>query len=325
MNRKRLLAAAVVVVTFCIAVGSAGGRSTGTSASVVLSPLIGTDANGVQQVTFGGKMGFHLEVANTGTSTFNHLVIVVDSGPGTSFSDSSQPSSVCAKDPNDATRMVCKLVQMKGGAPPFTVDLRFNAPASGSTVDTVPSLTVDAQTQGDPGNNGTQTVTGNTVTTALVSGAGNSLVKTFARGKESIATAATLPQHSKVTMPDFGSLFGVDTSLQDTTTDALHPPLCAFCPTFVTILEIPASLGANSPFSATNPFMFTVTLLPSGVPKKYTPTGLYHDGVKVPMCADSPLSANTHMCLDSFNTSNIKKNGIVAVGEADQNGRLGFG
>src|SRR5262245_12558385 len=157
MTRKRLLAAAaVVVVTFCVAVGSAVGRSTGTSASVVLTPLIGTSSNGVQQVTFGGKIGFHLDVANTGTSTFNHLVIVVDSDFGT-FSDASR--SECAKDPKDATRMVCKLVQMKGGAPPFSVDLRFNAPASGSTVVSTPSLTVDAQTQGDPGNNGTQTVT----------------------------------------------------------------------------------------------------------------------------------------------------------------------
>ncbi len=147
MGRRTLLAAGVALFTFCIAVGSAGGRSTETSASVDLGPLIGTNSNDVQQVTFGGKIGFHLDVRNTGTSTFNHLVIVVDSDLAT-FSDASQ--SECAKDPKDATRMVCKLVQMKGGAPKFSVDLRFNAPSSGSTVVSTPSLTVDAQTNGRP-------------------------------------------------------------------------------------------------------------------------------------------------------------------------------
>ena len=156
-GKRALMAAGVALVTFCIAVGSAGGRSTETSASVVLSPLIGTTSNDVQEVTFGGKIGFHLDVKNTGTSTFNHLVIVVDSDLAT-FSDASR--SECAKDPKDATRMVCKLPQMKGGAPTFSVDLRFNAPSSGSTVVSTPSLTVDAQTNGNPGNNGTQTVTG---------------------------------------------------------------------------------------------------------------------------------------------------------------------
>jgi hypothetical protein len=319
-QKRTLIAAAVAVVMFCVAVGSAVGRSTETGASVVLAPLIGTSSNDVQQVTFGGKIGFHLDVGNTGTSTFNHLVIVVDSD-GATFSDSSR--SECAKDPGDATRMVCKLAQMQGGAPHFTADLRFTAPSSGTEIHTTPSLTVDAKTQGSPGNNGTQTTTGAAVTTALVSSAGNSLVKTFARGKEALATAATLPQHSQFTMPNtlLGGFYGVDTSVQETTA----APLCTDCPAFVTILDIPASLGPTSPFSVSNFFTFTVTLLPAGVPKSYTPTGLYHDGVLVPMCADSPLSATTHMCLTSFQAKNFKKNGIVAVGEADQNGRLGFG
>jgi hypothetical protein len=89
------------------------------------------------------------------------------------------------------------------------------------------------------------------------------------------------------------------------------------------VLSIPASLLANSPFSSANSFAFTVTLLPAGEPKGYNPIGLYHDGVLVPMCSSSPLSATTHICLDSFQVS--KKNGIVATGEADQNGRIGFG
>ena len=323
MSRKRTLTAAgVALVTFCIAVGSAGGRSTETGASVVLSPLIGTTSNDVQQVTFGGKIGFHLDVKNTGTSTFNHLVIVVSSDLAT-FSDASR--SECAKDPQNAKRMVCKLLQMKGGAPTFSVDLRFDAPTSGSTVVSTPSLTVDAQTNGSPGNNGTQTTTGLPVTTALVSSAGNSLVKTFAKGKEALATSATLPQHSQFTMPNtlLGGHYGVQTSVQELS-GANVTPLCDDCPPYATDLDIPDSLAAtNSPFSPSNFFTFTVKLEQSGVPKFYDPVGLYHDGVLVPMCATSPLGPNTHICLTGFLVT--KKNGITATGQADQNGRIGFG
>ncbi|HEY7693114.1 MAG TPA: hypothetical protein VH816_12310 [Gaiellaceae bacterium] len=317
MTRKRtLVSIAVVLIASCVAVGSAGGRSSSTSVTVVLRPLIGTSTNEIQQVTFGGKIGFGLDVSNTGTSTVNHVVIVVDSDAAT-FSDAS--SSACAKDPQYATRMVCKLQQMQGGTG-FSVDLRFTAPTSGSSVVTTPSVTVDAKTQGSSGNNGTQTVTGASVTTALVSSAANALVKTFAKGKEAVATSSTLPQHSKFTMPDaLGSLYGVDTSVEETT----GTPLCDKCPKYVTILEIPDSLTASSPFSPTNPFSFTVTLLPAGEPKGYNPTGLYHDRGLVPMCADSPLSATVHICLDSFQVG--KKTGIVAIGRAYQNGRLGFG
>jgi hypothetical protein len=326
MTRTRLLAAAVVVVTFCVAVGSAGGRTTDTGASVVLSGLIGTDdPTQVQQVTYGGKMGFHLDVGNTGTSTFNHLVIAVDSGAGTSFLDSSRPD-VCAKDPTDDTRMVCKLAQMQGGAPHFMVDLRFTAPASGSSVLTESSLTVDAKTQGSPGNKGTQTTTGTSVTTSLESSQGNAVVKTFARGKETIATSATLLQHSQFTMPNtLGSVFGVDTSVEEQAITDPNLLLCADCPAWVTILQIPASTGSGSPFSVQNPFTFTITLLPDGVPRNYSPTGLYHADALVPMCSDSPLDVDTTMCLDSLQTKNYKQKGIVAVGRAYQNGRLGFG
>jgi hypothetical protein len=312
------MAAGVALVTFCIAVGAAGGRSTGTGASVVLSPLIGTTSNGVQQVTFGGKIGFHLDVSNTGTSTFNHLVIVVSSDLAT-FSDASR--SECAVDPTNATRMVCNLVQMKGGAPTFSVDLRFTAPSSGSAVVTTPSLTVDAKTRGNTGNNGTATTTGDPVTTVLISAAGGTLFDSYLRGTENAATAATLPQHSQFVMPAslLGGVYGVETSVQEQTAT----PLCANCPALETVLSIPASLLANSPFSAANPFTFTITLLPAGVPANYIAKTLYHDGVEIPKCSNAPLGPNRHICLTSFSGNN--SNGFVATGRADQNGRLGFG
>jgi hypothetical protein len=184
-----------------------------------------------------------------------------------------------------------------------------------------PTVTVDAKSQGNPGNNGNGTTTGAPVNTVLVSSAGNSLVDSFLRGTETAATAATLPQHSEFVMPGslLGGVYGVETSVQETTGE----PLCTKCPTLVTVLSIPASVHAGSPFSFANPFTFTVTLLPAGVPAHYYATGLYHDGVLIPMCSDSPLSATVHICLDSF--SGNKWVGFVATGEADQNGRLGFG
>jgi hypothetical protein len=322
MKKQTLFAAAIAVVAFTVAAGSAGGRTSSTGASVVLKALIGTSANEVQQVTFGGKIGFHLDVGNTGTSTFNHLVIVVAVDAG-SFSDSSQ-SRFCAADPQDARRMVCTLKQMQGGGT-FSVDLRFNAPTSGTSVTATPSVTVDAQTQGGSGNNGTTTTTGTPVTTALVSSAENSRVKTYARKTETLATGTTLLQHSKFTMPSslVGDPYGVETSVQEKATDTIDPPVCDKCPLFVTLLDIPASLTSTSPFSISNPFTFTVTLLPDGWPSGYVPTGLYHDGVLVPMCDATPLSSITTMCLTSFKAK--KQTGIVAEGKAYQNGRIGFG
>ncbi len=122
-------------------------------------------------------------------------------------------------------------------------------------------------------------------------------------------------------MPDtlLGGAFGVATSVQEQTAT----PLCENCPALETVLNIPSSLGEDSPFSPTNPFTFTVTLLPAGVPAHYWPKGLYHDGVKIPKCSWSPLGESTHICLTSF--WGDKDHGFVATGQADQNGRLGFG
>jgi hypothetical protein len=310
----------LAAVAAAVLLGSASPGNAAGGMSIVLTPLIGTSANEVPQVTFDGKIGYHLEVTNTGTATVNHLVIVVDSDSAT-FSDASQ--AACSRDPADATRMVCSLRQMPGGAPPFSVDLRFNAPSTGSSVVSTPSVTVDAQTQGGSGNNGTTTTTGASVTSALVSSAANSLVKTFAKNKETVATSASLPQHSSFVLPNsfFVAVYGIEMSVQETT----GTPLCDKCPSFVTDLQIPASLGANSPFSPTNPFSFTITLLAAGRPSGYQPTGLYHDGVLVPMCSVSPLGPTTHMCLNSFDPGKGNDKSVVAKGIADQNGKNGFG
>jgi hypothetical protein len=70
-------------------------------------------------------------------------------------------------------------------------------------------------------------------------------------------------------------------------------------------------------------FSFTITLRPNQAPNGYNPTGLYHDGTKIPMCSAHPLGPSTHICLNSFTPG--PGNGIVATGVADQNGRIAFG
>jgi hypothetical protein len=317
-RRGTTRAFALIGVVAAASVAALGGASQGKAAagmSVTLSPLIGTPSNQVQQVTYGAKIGYHLEVANTGDSNANHVTIVVQSDSAT-FSDSSR--SECAVDPQNAKRMVCALRRITAGSAPFLADLRFTAPSTGSSVVTTPSVTVDAQTVGGSGNNGTTTTTGPSVTTALVSAAANSLVKTFAKEKETVSTSPSLPQHSSFTLPNtlLSGFYGVPLSVQETTGTAL----CDKCPSLVTDLQIPASLLPTSPFSAANPFSFTVTL--EDEPAGYKPTGLYHDGVLVGMCSATPLGPSTHICLTSFDPS---KKAVVAKGIADQNGRIGFG
>ncbi len=309
MRRKRKLFAAGIAAVGClVAVGSAGGHTNQPPVSAVLSPLIGTTTNGVQQVTNGGKIGLQLDV--TANSTVKNVLITVASDKA-KFSDASRPE--CAKGP-DARLMVCFVKQLQSGST-FSVVLRYDAPATGDKVATFPTVLFLSNYL--PG-----IVIGKPVKTVLVSSAGGSLLNSYLRGSENVATAATLPQHSQFVMPNalLGGAFGVATSVQETTTAT---PLCTKCPALETVLEIPASLQADSPFSATNPFTFTVTLLPAGVPAHYYPTGLYHDGVKIPKCSWSPLGPSTHICLTSF--TGDKYSGFVATGQADQNGRLGFG
>jgi hypothetical protein len=314
-----MLGAAVAVLSVCVVIaGLAGSASAKSRLTVSLNPLIGTVSNGVQKVTYGGKIGLHLDVTNPGPSTVNHVVVTVTSDSAT-FSDASR--SECGVDAADSKKMVCTVKQMKAGSPTFSVDLRFTAPTTGSQVVSTPSVTVDAKSQGNPGNNGTGTTTGDPVATVLTSALGGTLFDSYLRGTENAATSTTLPQHSKFVMPNslLGGLYGVETSVLEQTAT----PLCPKCPALETVLSIPASVLSGSPFSPTNPFTFTVTLLPAGVSAHYYATGLYHDGVLIPSCSSSPLSASTHICVTSF--SGNKYTGFVATGQADQNGRLGFG
>jgi hypothetical protein len=302
-----LVAAGMAAVGCLVAVGSAGGHNQ-PRVTVALSPLIGTTTNGVQQVTNGGKIGLQLDVT-AGNSTVKNLLITVASDKAT-FSDASAPE--CRKGP-DARLMVCFVTQLDSGGV-FSVKLRYDAPAGGSKVVTLPTAVFVSNHL--PG-----IAIGKAVKTTLVSSAGGSLLNSYLTAGESVGTSDTLSQHSDFVMPEtlLGGAFGVATSVQERTAT----PLCTNCPALETVLDIPASLQEDSPFSAANPFTFTVTLLPAGVPHHYYAKGLFHDGVKIPNCNWSPLGEDTHICLTSF--SGDKYHGFVATGQADQNGRLGFG
>ena len=321
MKRKRMTVAALAALAVCVvAVGQAGGSTAKSRLTVALSPLIGTSANGVQKVTYGGKIGLHLDVANPGPSTVNHVVVTVAADTAT-FSDASRPE--CAVDPTNAKRMVCTVKQMKAGSPTFSVDLRFNAPSSGSAVVSTPTATVDAKSQGNPGNNGTGTTTGDPVTTVLISSDGGRLFDSYLRGTENAATAATLPQHSQFVMPTslLGGLYGVETSVQEKTA---HPA----------VHQVPGPRdGAGDPGFGARALLALLAvellhvhgqaravrragpLLPDGaVPRRHAHPDVQHLAAR----ARPRTSAST-----SF--SGNKYIGFTATGKADQNGRIGFG
>src|SRR3954470_8004568 len=152
-----LLGTVAVVVLAAVAAALVGGASSSraaTSFTITLDPLIGTVAvNEIPQVSYGGKIGYHLVVTNAGDSTTQHASVAGTTGLGT-FSDSDNPS--CAANPKNAHQMVC--TPFGGTFAPgrtFDVHLRFTAPASGAQVSTVASISVSAQTVGGPNNNGT--------------------------------------------------------------------------------------------------------------------------------------------------------------------------
>src|SRR3954447_24091498 len=159
--RKRIALTIGVILAVMIG-GVAGGTGTGNAApsfNITLAPLIGTtDFNAIPQVSYGGKIGYHLHIDNNGDSTTQHASIVVTSNLGT-FSDTSDTAN-CAVNPKDSHQMVC--TPFGGTFAPgatFDVNLRFTAPATGPAageqVSTTAAITVSAQTVGGNKSNGT--------------------------------------------------------------------------------------------------------------------------------------------------------------------------
>lgn len=336
-SRRRALALGTVLGALLVAasVGGTGSGHAATSFQVTLSPLIGTVGNDIPQVSFGGKIGYHLFIKNNGDSTTQHARIVVTSDKAT-FSDVSDTTN-CAVNPKDTHQMVCTPF---GGTftsgTTFSVDLRFTAPSTGTQVSTIASVTVAAQTVGGPNNNGTTLAQSLPVLTNIVEN--NTKADTFLHVNENAGTGGLNgghPQNFTATMPSlfFGDPFGIALSIHD----GVGTPLCPTCLTSFTSLDIP-----TAPFPATpgNPFYNGVN---PNQPYSWTITAKYPNGFQltklvhvddnnvagdVPSCASIIGGAPTlgqPLCWDTLVQIKGNTKIVMATGRGLENGQFGFG
>jgi hypothetical protein len=318
-------------------VGGTGAGHAATSFQVNLSPLIGTIGNDIPQVSFGGKIGYHLFVQNTGDSTTQHGRIVVTSDNAT-FSDASDTTN-CAVNPKDAHQMIC--TPFGGTFTPgatFTVDLRFTAPSSGTQVSTVATVTVAAQTVGGKNSNGTTLAQSQPVLTNIVENA--TKADTYLHVNENAGTGrlnGNHPQNFAATMPSsfFGDPFGLALSIHD----GVGTPLCDTCLTSFTTLDIPT---APFPAAPGNPFYNGVDpnqpyswSMSATYPNGFQLTKLVHvaDGsqvaTSVPSCAsilpDGAPTLAQPLCWDTLDQIKGNTKLIMATGRGLENGQFGFG
>ena len=350
---NRLLAA-MALVGVGIVVSLVGGVGTGhasTSFSVQLSPQLGTSANEVPKVSFGGQIGYKLVVQNTDTSNTTHVQVIVKV-PTATFKDASDPSCAAAK--GDSSTMVCIPT---GGTinanATYTVFFRFTAPTTDPIFCTTtddppqslpcvtasPSVSIAAQTQGGKqnGNSGTTVATGAPVTVFL--DPSGSVNDTYLRGNEGASAGG--PQNFSTQLPNafLGSPFGLALGIKNQT----GTPICPTCLGVFTVLTIPAaSLVTN----AGTPFYDGTTLPPTLNPYGWTMsataatsfklTGVYHiddnnqgASTPIPACAVLPgggPTADFPVCYDTLTSKNKAGiQNISATGRGLENGKVGFG
>jgi hypothetical protein len=336
--RQRIALTIGVILAVMIG-GVVGGTGTGnaaTSFNITLAPLIGTsDVNVIPQVSYGGKIGYHLHVDNNGDSTTQHGSIVVTSNLAT-FSDSDNAS--CVVNSKDSHQMVC--TPFGGTFAPgatFDVNLRFTAPltgpAAGEQVSTQASITVSAQTVGGNKSNGTTIAQSASVPTTVVEN--TTKADTYLHGGEGAATSklsAAHPQNFGVTLPEtlFGSPFGVALSIHDN----VGTPICATCLPSWTTLTIPvASFATNTGnpfFDGTNVNAYSWSMN-AQYPSGFKLTGIVHvDDASVttfiPNCSSigGAPTATDPVCYDTLvQIKNTKT--ISSTGRGIENGNLGYG
>jgi len=329
-------------VSAAIAAALVGGASTGraaTSFTISLSPLIGTaEVNEIPQVSYGGKIGYHLVVQNSGDSTTQHASVMVTSDLAT-FSDSDNAS--CAANPNDPHQVICTPFGgtfVPGAA--LDVNLRFNAPAtgpaSGEQVSTYASVSVAAQTVGGQKNNGTTLAKTAPRLTNIVAGTDKS--DTYLHANENAGTgnlSTGHPQNFSLQLPNtlLGAPFGVALSIHD----EVGTPICGTCLTSFTTLTIPAAASLvtvlGNPFydgiHPNQPYSWTMN---ARYPSGFKLTGIFHveDGAStadlVPSCASigGGPTVGDPICWDTL--VQIKSAKIVAgTGRGLENGNITFG
>jgi hypothetical protein len=328
-TRRRLVRAAglVAVVVSVVLVGAATNGRAATVLTIQLDPLIGSGQNVIQQVSYGGNIGYGLSVHNTGDSVVTKVTVVVTSDLATFLDDD---SSLCV---GSGHQMTCT---PPGGtlAPGdgFTAKLRFTAPLTGAQVTTHADITVGAQTVGGSNNQGTTLTSSAPVVTTLGASSVDS-ISTYLRGNEGAHTGnlgPTHPQRFVQQMPS-GLLgdFGTALSLLDES----GTPICATCLPWFTSVTIPAAshvLNAGNPFydgTTTNPYSWTME---AQYPAGFKVSGVAYlddDAVlhfPLPSCASVPLGPLSPVCVDSVQ-QNPKTKTVTATGRGIENGNLGFG
>ena len=335
-SSSRLLAVFALVGAAVVAslVAGVGTGHASTSFTVVNKALIGTSLNGVPEVSYGGKIGFETTVTNTNSSNATHVEFVFQV-PGGSFVDATDAS--CAALKNDSSTMVCSPLggTMKSGDS-WTVDFRFTAPSSGSSVTTASGVSIAAKTQGNPLNNGTLVQTGNQITVIL--NAGGFQNDTFLRKNENASAGG--PQNFSAHLPTalLGDPFGLELGIHNQS-----GPAGAVCPTCIgsfTELKIPAASDVTdlgNPFydgiNPNNPYTWTMTATTA---TSFKLLGVFHiddagAGTTTPIPACSTLTGGAPtlydpVCYDTLTSKN--KAGVqtlTATGRGLENGKVAFG
>lgn len=327
---NRLLAATAVVGA-TIAASLVGGVGTGhasTTLPISITPLIANPGGDViPQVSWGGKIGYEVSVTNTDTSNTTHVKVVVDVTGGATFYDATDASCAAAK--GNSSEMVCipNGGTLRAGQT-YTVDFRFTAPSSGTSVTATPSVTIAAQTNGNPSNNGTTVSVGTPVDVSLNSD--GSIDDTYLRGNENAGAGGPQNFSTKLPVALLGIPFGIELGIHNQT----GTPICPTCLGVFTELTIPAATtaGPGTPFGTNNPYSWTMsaTTAPS-----FKLLGVFHvpdsppnaAAVQIPACAI--VGGPTLIDPVCYSTLTSKTKGgiqtLTATGLGLENGRVGFG
>jgi hypothetical protein len=333
---SRFLAAIAVVGAAIVAslVGGVGVGHASTALPITITPLIAAGSSDpVPQVSYGGKIGYEVSLTNMDTSNTTHVRVVVDVTGGAVFFDATDPSCAAAK--GNSSEMICTPFggTLRSGQT-YKVDFRFTAPSSGTSVTATPSVTIAAQTNGNPNNNGTTVSTGTPVDVSL--NAGGFQNDTYLRQGE--GAAANGPQTFSAQLPNalFGTQFGLELGIKNQT----GTPICTTCLPVFTELTIPAAssvLNAGNPFyNGTDPSKPYVWTMSATAATSFKLTGVYHVPdppndvpVLIPACAVVPgggPTATDPVCYDTLTSKNkAGVQNISATGRGLENGRVGFG
>jgi hypothetical protein len=348
--RRACAVAGIILVALAALAGGAGtGRAGATLLDVDLEQL-----ESINSISAGGTVGYTASVLNDGPSTVSHLSFVVSTTIVNSAGKASYRVSEvdgdgapsCAADADDSSRLVCTASQL---APQerFSVDVAFAVPSNVAAIDEELPIslrakavaTVSAQTNGNPGNQGTSTWSNEDdappVSTTLTEESDLSFRTYSLPGDAPFEVGVALK--TKIDLPPafLNDHFGLVTEAGEVDGIAL----CDKCPTVFSRLSIPASLlPATNPFVATfntmtgtGPYTFELTLNPAGQPKGYKPSGIQHLGDKpgavwesVPLCSDVILGSDDPICLDALPSKDKKTGEITATGKGIENGSFGY-